>query len=46
MSGYDPNSGVDIPWFERNELSKLENLPTKYKEAGESLQSNGYTKWK
>lgn len=44
MSGYNPNSGVDLPWFETSEISKLDSIPAKYKAAAESYHYNGYCK--
>ena len=44
MSEYNPNSGVDLPWFETSEISKLDSIPAKYKAAAESYHYNGYCK--
>jgi ectoine hydroxylase-related dioxygenase (phytanoyl-CoA dioxygenase family) len=42
MFSYDPNSEVNLPWFETNEISKLDQVPAKFKEAAESLHYKGY----
>ncbi len=44
MSIYNPNSEEDLPWFETNEISKLDSIPTKYKSAAESYHYDGYCK--
>ena len=45
MRDYNPNSGVDLPWFETSEISKLDSIPAKYKAAAESLHYKGYCNW-
>jgi hypothetical protein len=42
MISYDPNAEIDLPWFETNEISKLNQVPVKFKEAAESLHYKGY----
>lgn len=44
MSIYNPNSEENLPWFETNEISKLDSIPTKYKSAAESYHYDGYCK--
>lgn len=44
MSNYNPNSGVNLPWFETSDISKLDGIPAKYKAAAESLHYKGYCK--
>ena len=42
MSTYNPNSSEDLPWFETNEISKLDTISSKYKEAAHSYHYKGY----
>ena len=42
MNAYNPNSNVDLPWFETDEISKLDTITSKYKEAAHSYHYKGY----
>ena len=42
MSGYNPNSGKDLPWFESEDISKLLNLPIKFQKNAENFINDGF----
>lgn len=42
MSIYDPNNGNNLPWFETDDVAKINSIPLKYKEAAESYHNKGY----
>ena len=42
MTSYDPNSEIELPWFETNEIFKLGQVPAKFKDAAKSLHHKGY----
>ena len=42
MSTYNPNNGKNMPWFETDDVSKINAISLKYKEAAESYISKGY----
>ena len=41
---YDPNNNTDIPWFEKEDINKLKNIPAIYQNSAESLFHDGYCK--
>jgi hypothetical protein len=44
MKTYNPNSGANIPWFETGDISRIDQIPNKYKEAAKSLHYDGWCK--